>query len=190
MTIGTPHPSKSDQPKGAVLDVFDATALVGLRVRVHNAVIVTIDEDGDEEFEIPDHKELLASAAVRRSLIPLRLRGWELRAIRKIMGLTAAEMANKLGDKTAAETLSRWENEKQPMGGYAEKAFRLLVCEELKDQAPGIAYDAGTIAHMRVLDPWVTHSEFEVPYIDLYRISLRHEDTGKVEPAWQLPEAA
>ena len=126
-------------PAGEVLSVFDATAIVGLRVRVHDAAIERVDAEGEVDIELPQLREFLAASAVCRCLTPIKLRGSEMRSIRKIMGLTAGELASKLGEKTAAETVSRWENEKQPMGGYVEKALRLLVCEELKSKRRGLS---------------------------------------------------
>jgi len=173
-----------------ILKVFDATPIAGLRVRVHNAAIRRLDEEGEEDIEIPQIRSFLATSAVCRCLKDIRLRGWEIRAIRKIMGMTAAELANKLGEKTAAETVSRWENEKQPMGGYVEKTFRLLVCEILKTEAPGVQYDASLIAHMRVLDPWIVDKEFEVPYLDLRRIEVMKETGRLLDVYTKLQKAA
>jgi DNA-binding transcriptional regulator YiaG len=129
----------------ARLAEHDATALVGLRVRVHDAAIETIDENGEIMIELPQLSELMAAAAVVRCLMPGRLHGHEIKAIRKIMGLTLAEMASRLDAKTAPETVSRWETD-QPMGGYAEKVLRLLVCETLSPSAPGIEYAARRIS--------------------------------------------
>ena len=181
MTVGTRHDAPPAGSASEILSVFDATAIVGLRVRVHNAAIRRLDEEAQEDIELPQLPELLAAAAICRCLTPIRLRGSEMRSIRKIMALTAADLANKLGEKTAAETVSRWENEKQPMGGYVEKTLRLLVCEELKASAPGIKYDASMIAHMRVLDPWLTNKGYETPYLDIYRATAIREPGNVVD---------
>ena len=66
---------------------------------------------------------------------PVKLRGHEIKVMRRIIKLTLAELAKKLDERSAAETVSRWESEAQPMGSYAEKLLRLIVCEELKQNA-------------------------------------------------------
>ena len=172
---------------GVVLEDYDATPIVGLRVRVLGAAIQRTDDDGETTVELPRLRELKASAAVCRSLVPLKIRGWELRAIRKIMGCTLADLAKRLDERTAVETISRWENETQPMGGYVEKLIRLLVCEELSKEAPGIAYKASMIAEMRVFDPWITDASFEIPYIQFYKVKLKQD--GAVFDAWEKQAA-
>jgi DNA-binding transcriptional regulator YiaG len=184
--IGKPRPAGVG---GRRLASYEATALVGLRVHVANAVIEHVDEAGEVFIEIPRLDELSAAAAVARCLRALRLRGWELRAIRKIMGLTLAEMAGKLGEKTAPETVSRWESEKQPMGGYVEKCIRLVVCEALKEKARGIKYDGSMIADLTVMDPWIMTPNYEVPYL-LFSLEKVREQSGDIVDTYSLPKAA
>jgi transcriptional regulator with XRE-family HTH domain len=107
-----------------------------------------------------------------------------LRAMRRIAGLTAQDMAEKMGEKTSAETLSRWENEKQPMGGYAEKVFRLVICDELRNRARGVPYHDGAIARLVVVDPWRADAEFEVPAIVVSRVKMRSEVDRSIIEAW------
>lgn len=136
--------------KERVLDTYDATSHVGLRTVVCGAAIERVDESGEETIELPKPRELRASVAVARCLMPEKLQGWEIKAMRKIMGLTLAELAKKLDERTAPETVSRWETDAQPMGSYADKVLRLLICEELRKEAPGIAYNGALIANLRV----------------------------------------
>lgn len=173
-----------------ILEVYDATAHVGLRTIVRNAAIERVDEDGEETIEMPKPDELRAAAAIVRCLMPIRLRGSEMRAMRKAMGLTLAEMAKKMDDRTAAETISRWESEGQPMGGYAEKTLRLLVCEGLREKAPGVSYNAKMIVELRVLDPWRTDPNYEMPTVQLQFMPMK-EASGSVVETWNdLPRAA
>jgi len=166
-----------------VLPEYDATTLVGLRTTVRQAAIERTNEDGEVTIELPKLPELLASAAVVRCLVPIRLRGSELKAIRKILNLTLNEMAKSLDERTAAETVSRWESEAQPMGGYAEKLFRLLVCERLQKQAPGIEYKASMIPNLKVIDPWRLDASRELPQVVLCLIHLK-EESGSIIDAW------
>lgn len=181
---------KNEETIPRVLDVYDATTLVGLRTVVYGAAIESVDEDGEVEIELPNLRGMLASAAVVRCLMPIRLRGFELKAIRRIMKLTLAELAAKLDERTAIETVSRWESEAQPMGGYVEKLMRLLVCEELHADAPGVAYKAAMIANMKVMDPWRSDEDFEVPPIHLNLILVKEQASGSIIEAWDAKEAA
>jgi DNA-binding transcriptional regulator YiaG len=171
-----------------ILPVYDATTFVGLKTIVHNAAIQR-EEDGETTIELPKMPELLASAAMVRCLIPVRLRGYELRAMRKIMKLTLAELAKRLDEKTAVETVSRWESEAQPMGGYAEKLFRLIVCEQVRENAPGIDYTANMISNMIVRDPWRNDPNCEAPEVRLWLIPLK-ELSGAIIEAWNEKKVA
>lgn len=133
---------------GTVLKDYDASKLIGLNVRLLN-IAQTYEDDGEPCLVIPDLRKVSRTAALSRCLIPLSLEGWELKNIRKIMGLGAAELAERM--EVAPETLSRWENGKQDMGGFVEKVFRMIVCEALKHDCPGIDYDSATIPNMRLL---------------------------------------
>jgi DNA-binding transcriptional regulator YiaG len=169
---------------------YDATGLVGIRTIVRNAAIERTDQNGETTIELPKLEELMAAAAVSRCLMPLRLRGPEIKAIRKIMGKTMAEFAKELDERTATETISRWESEAQLMGTYAEKCLRLLVCEELSKAAPGVSYQASMIAALRIADPWKVKLDFEVPPVSLELIRVK-EQSGEVIDAWNaLPKAA
>jgi hypothetical protein len=103
------------------------------------------------------------------------LRGSEMKAMRKAMRMTLTELAQKLDSRTAPETLSRWENETQPMGTYVEKFMRLIVCETLKDSAPGIKYNASMIANMNVTD---LHANVRLVYTKI------RQQAGPVIDAW------
>jgi len=165
------------------LDEFDATPLVGLRTLVKDAAIERQDENGEITIELPKLRELLAAAAVMRCLMPMRLRGAEMKAMRKAMKMTLSDLAKKLDDRTAPETVSRWESEAQPMGGYVEKLLRLLVCETLKEEAPGIEYNASLIANLRVIDPWRADPNYVVPPVVLVLVKIKQQ-SGPVIEAW------
>jgi DNA-binding transcriptional regulator YiaG len=109
-----------------VLPVYDASAFVGLWAIVYNAAIEWQEDDGEVSIELPKLPELLAAATISRCLMPAKLRGAEIKAIRRIMNLTLVDLAEALDGRP--ETISRWESEAQPMGAYAEKVLRLLAC--------------------------------------------------------------
>ena len=109
--------------------------------------------------------------------------------MRKIMGLTLAGLARELDERTATETVSRWEADAQPMGGYADKVLRLLVCETLTKEAPGIEYNGGLLAHLKVRDPWKANPDHQSPSIVLRLIKLK-ERSGEIIETWNEKRAA
>ena len=161
-----------------IIGEYDATPLVGLHTIVIDAAIKRVDENGEETIELPKLRDLIAAAAIMRCLMPIRLRGSEMKAMRKAMRMTLADLAHKLDARTAPETVSRWETEAQPMGVYVEKLLRLLVCETLKQNAPGIEYNASMIANMSVNDP-----DDSVPPIRLVYTKIKQQ-SGPVIDAW------
>jgi DNA-binding transcriptional regulator YiaG len=171
------------------LEVYNTTVLVGLATLVYGAAIERIEPDGERTVELPNLPQLLASAAVARCLAPARLRGAEIRAIRKIMKLTLNDLAKKLDSKAAPETISRWESEAQPMGAYVEKVLRLVVCEHLKEHAPGVTYSACALANLEITDPWRGDPDYSLPPVDLIYGRLK-EASGKVVEAWDARLAA
>lgn len=173
-----------------VLPSFDATALVGFKTIICNAAYEMVDDDGDAVIEVPHIRQLLASAAVARCLMPEKLRGHELRAMRKIMRLTLAGLAERLGANTATETLSRWETESQPIGGYAEKVVRLLVCDDLHKEAVGVFYDGSMIAKLRVIDPWITNKNYVVPAVTFDLVKIRELSGSVVDAYNETPKVA
>jgi putative zinc finger/helix-turn-helix YgiT family protein len=58
---------------------------------------------------------------------PTRLRGDEVRFLRKSLGWSATSFARHLSVKL--ETVSRWENDKQPIGAQADLLLRVLVAQ-------------------------------------------------------------
>jgi DNA-binding transcriptional regulator YiaG len=175
---------------GKTLPVYDATVFVGLRTTVYDAAIERVEDDGEVTIELPKLQELLAAAAVTRCLMPVKLRGAEIKTMRRIMRMTHAELAERLDPKTAAETVSRWESEAQPMGGYAEKVFRLVVCEQLKKDAPGVDYNGSMIADLAVFDPWKSDEGFQVPPVGLWLCRLKEQCSGNIIDAWNEKKAA
>lgn len=79
---------------------------------------------GDVVPEIPCVErihELIAKNIINKEG---RLTGQEIRFLRKQLGITAVEMANKLS--VSKTTLSRWENDKEEVGASNDKLIRLL----------------------------------------------------------------
>lgn len=171
------------------LPVYDATGFVGLRTIVYEAAIEHVCDDGEEAIELPKMDELLASATVVRCMMPIKLRGHEIKVMRRIMKLTLADLAKRLDERTAVETVSRWESDTQPMGNYAEKLLRLIVCDELKQNAPGIRYNPSHIIKLAISDPWRTDPTYQVPPVELWLTPLI-EQSGDLIEAWNEKRVA
>jgi len=80
---------------------------------------------GAVEIVIPRIEELhraLALAILRKRG---RLAAPEVRFLRKYLGWSGADFAKHMG--VDAATVSRWENEEQPMGPVADRLLRLMV---------------------------------------------------------------
>jgi hypothetical protein len=90
--------------------------------------------------------------------------------MRRILDLTLAELAARMDARTASETVCRWEAEAQPMGAYAEKVFRLIVCEALAGAAPGVEYHGAALASLAIADQ---RDAAEEPVIHLHYIPMR-----------------
>ena len=191
MTKGTDMGTQTSQASSStLLEVFDATPLLGLKTIVRNGATEWVDEDGEATIEIPKLQELKATAATARCLMSLKLQGHEMKVMRKTMRMTLKDLAGKMDGRTAPETIARWESEVQPIGGYAEKVFRLLVCETLAKDAPGIEYHASMIANLRVMDPCrISDQDYEVPPIELELVRLK-ERSGTIIEAWDARMAA
>ena len=60
---------------------------------------------------------------------PARLEGAEIRFLRKHLGWSGVDFARTMGVDPA--TVSRWENDKEPMGPVAERLLRLMAMRDL-----------------------------------------------------------
>lgn len=154
---------------------------------VRGAVVERRDRASGEVLghRIPDLDGLIAAVAVMRALVPVRLSGPELRFMRKATALGSAEFAEAVGLNPSS--YSRYENDKDEMGGFVEQIVREKICEELKDQAPAIDYEPKKIIGMRMLREW----EGEPRFI-FERITFKDGSTRQKSCEWdaELPLAA
>jgi transcriptional regulator with XRE-family HTH domain len=159
------------------IDRYDATALVGLNVVLINGAkeVVEIEDDKEVPYvQVPNLEELSAAAALLRCMMPQKLRGPEIRALRKIAGMTARELSEAMGGKPALETISRWENGAEFAGGYAESVLRLAICEHVKDRAPGIDYSADKLNRVKMIGNGKLDSKSVAPVV-MRRMLVRHD---------------
>lgn len=120
---------RCDECEGAVATEHNAVRrydIGGLpHVELHGVVVTRCPGCGKEGITIPRIAQLhrvLAEGFVtqRRMLAPP-----EIRFLRKHIGLSAADFAQRMG--VARETVSRWETGAKPMGAVADRLLRLLV---------------------------------------------------------------
>jgi putative zinc finger/helix-turn-helix YgiT family protein len=80
---------------------------------------------GQHEMVIPRmaqlHRALAETIAEKRE----RLTGAEIKFLRKHLGWSGEDFAKTMGVRP--ESVSRWENEKEPMGATAERLLRLMA---------------------------------------------------------------
>ncbi len=98
-----------------------------------NVVLVGIEvrhcpKCGEEQIVIPRLEELHRVIAFKVASQAARLNGAEIRFLRKWLGWSGATFAKTIG--VAAETVSRWENDKEAMGTTAERLLRLMAIRQ------------------------------------------------------------
>lgn len=108
------------------------------------------DRTGEQVgISIPNMEGLIAAVAIARSLHPLRLDGSEVRFIRRAIGMSAADFAAAL--TLDAATLSRWENNRQTVGEWADKQVRFYAVTALRDRV-GVPVDADALIRLRTFE--------------------------------------
>jgi putative zinc finger/helix-turn-helix YgiT family protein len=97
---------------------------------------------GEHEVVIPRMTEL--HQAIARAVVTkkARLMAAEVKFLRKHLGWSGADFARHMG--VTAETVSRWENGREPMGAVADRLLRLMVVT----QAPKTEYPIDALAEL------------------------------------------
>jgi len=151
--------------------------LMGIPVILKDAAVVETDAAGDETVTIPDMDALVAAIAVNRCLEPRKLAGAEIRFMRKALGMTQAEFAETLEIDPA--TVSRWENDGQVLGGFAEKCLRHLVCDTFHAEFPSFDYDPKRISYMKIMAPTEAERIEPMVFVRVRGISDRMDIWGR-----------
>lgn len=133
----------------------------------------------------PNLSGLIAAAAVARATDPIRFGGDELRALRKALGMTGKVLATALNVRD--ETVSRWENDKEPIGPTSEKLVRMLVGIVLGERAHLIPFDTQAIMGMRLVE--ATPSGRKRPEIPLRLVRVSGSKAGS-RGAWDRDRKA
>ncbi len=95
---------------------------------------------------VPNLEGLAAAVAVARAFLPVELTGNEVRFMRKVIGMSAKDFAEAL--KLDPASLSRWENNKQTLGGWAESQVRLATVAILAQRMPSLKPDMEKLFRM------------------------------------------
>jgi DNA-binding transcriptional regulator YiaG len=152
--------------------------LGGLIVKVLNAVVVLrCSNCSDEMTGIPDMPGLARAAAMARALNPVRLRGKEVRFLRRALDMTQKECAEAMD--LSAEHVSRWENDHHGAGGASEKLVRHNVCALLHRENV-CEYDPKVIANMRFREP----PEEGMQPIEMVRVRIPHRSEEDDDSMW------
>jgi DNA-binding transcriptional regulator YiaG len=116
--------SKCDQKAKTVRGSYTLED-VGIPVVLQGIEIIHCDHCGNEDPIIPGINDLMRALAVAVICKPYRLRGEEIRFLRKHVEMTGDEFARLIDvDKT---TLSKWENNDDPVGKNSDRLIRLTV---------------------------------------------------------------
>ena len=87
---------------------------------------------------VPDIAALEAAMSMARIMDPFKMSGSDLKFLRKAIGMKAIDIARFL--EVTPETVSRWENAREPISNQAERIIRLKVYNALRDRAPGVEF--------------------------------------------------
>jgi DNA-binding transcriptional regulator YiaG len=159
----------------------------GIRVALVNQAVQSrvCDKCETNRVEIPDPEGLTAAVVVARVTNRVKLNGSEIKFIRKAMEMPAKEVAKLLD--VSEETISRWENGHQPIGGANEKIFRYMACKSLAEKAPAIQW---SIDDIMSLDIAARISDEEV-FLCFERTKFKAQPTQPTKPVWaEEPQAA
>ena len=86
----------------------------------------------------------MAHAVTRKTT---RLTPTDVRFLRQSLGWSGQDFADHMG--TTAETVSRWENGRTPMGAQADRLLRLVVLH----RQPAPSYDLAEMKRIGTHDP-------------------------------------
>lgn len=133
-------------------EAFDASHILGapFPVTLHAGVYEKLcDVCGASSGHIlKEPQQLVALVAVLRACHEIKLNGSEVKFLRKCMSLKSKTLAEKLALDPA--TLSRIENDKQPISEVYEKLLRAAVCLHFMECAHMLGVDVKGILSMNI----------------------------------------
>jgi transcriptional regulator with XRE-family HTH domain len=166
-----------------IVPSYDASAMLGIEgVYLSSAVRETRCERCGyiDSVEIPNLEGLIATVAVTRVMLPLKLRGREIRFLRDALEMTAQELCEHALKVTPSQ-ISKWENDKEPIGPHSETILRLYAVDHL---APSTTLHAEREAiYGMKLTPW--HKLDEDLRMEFFLTSPDRTEEAADEPAWR-----
>lgn len=139
-----------------------------------------------ETVLIRDLPGLMATVAASRIMMGEKLSGREMQLIRKAANLKAVDLAKRLD--VSAETISRWENDREPMRAESERGFRLQMLDVLSTRAHVSKEDFQNLIGLAI-NP-IRPAKWPITHFE--RIKVREADKKSVqwEPAEELIAAS
>jgi putative transcriptional regulator len=116
-------------------------------VVLENVEVRRCSKCDEVEVVIPRIEQLHRAIATALVHKPSRLSGAEMRFLRKEIGFSAADFAARMG--VDPSTVSRWENDKDPVGALADRLVRLMVVLT----PPKTAYSLDDLANIEAGEP-------------------------------------
>jgi|1186.fasta_scaffold1111337_1 hypothetical protein len=166
-----------------VLEEFQ-TDVFGIPANIcHTVVEKTCSHCGIKKYTLPRDGKVEAALAMARVLIPIKLSGREIRFLRNTVGMSGKTFATQIAGNDPA-TLSRWENDGQGVGGYADMVIRQKIAALLHDRAPAIPYDPKVFVGMEIIDG------ISPPTIALEPVRLKLAGDSPVSQEWEAHKIA
>jgi DNA-binding transcriptional regulator YiaG len=107
---------------------------IGLPLMLRNVDLLKCEACETVDPIIPDMNGLMHAAAFAVVSRPCKLHGYEIRFLRKYVGMSGREFSKLLDiDPT---TLSKWENDSDGIGAQSDRLVRLLVTTMSKELRP------------------------------------------------------
>ena len=151
---------------------------LGISVTLRNSVVrEACTNCGEETIIIPGDDKLTFAVAMARLMTPVCLRGSDVKFLRKACGLKSKELSELLDVRP--ETMSRWENKDERLGGFSEKLLRHTIGALINEKAPAIHFDPKLIVEMNFVD-----IELLCPFGEFELIELEKDDHQSDE--WEL----
>ncbi len=132
---------------------------------------------------IPDLDGLVAALTVSRAFSPIQLHGSEVRFIRRAVGMSAKQLASALQIDPA--TFSRWENDKQSVGEWADKQVRMFAILLLQGHVQELGLDPKEIVGMRIRP----RQDGEWPKVEMHRVHRRSDGPAETD-VWDTHKLA
>jgi DNA-binding transcriptional regulator YiaG len=142
-----------------VMERYEETGLgLPYPVVLLGSAVEHLDAEGNViGVSVPDLEGLAAAVALSRAFDPVALDGREVRFLRKLIGLPAKDFAEHIHINPA--TLSRWENNKETVGEWADGMVRFAVAAIIAQDHPELQVNLKELLALRTRprrdgEPW------------------------------------